>query len=145
MSLQESAKKQVEEILDNNMELYAEAFIIPEIRAVSRAANLPDGFINGIQFRKTGKNTGEIINTWGDDKKPLAKWFNDGTPDHDIWSLGEWALHWKGFLGQDIYASTKKKPVHVRGLPNSSAMQIGIALGAKRIKQQVPREVEAEL
>ena len=89
-----SGVNQVNQILDENMIFLINSIMIPEIRAVAMASNVPDGFVTGIKFIKTGDNEGEIINTWGTKELPLAKWFNYGTRDHG--SLGNWPLHWKG-------------------------------------------------
>lgn len=139
------AQQIVDELLSNNMAFYVNQYIIPEIKSVALAANLPDKFIAGIKFRQVGEMQGEVINTWGSKDQPLAKWFNDGTPDHDIWSKGPWPLHWQSLLGGEVFVSTKNKPVRVRGLPFTNAMGIGIQLGIKRIIAEVPRDVEDKI
>lgn len=136
--VEQEAVDQVDEILDTNMEFIMNTYFIPEVKAAARAANLPGGFIDGIAFRKTDKNQGDVVNTWGSDEKPLALWFNYGTKDHG--SLGDYPLHWVDKVtGEDIYA------MYVRGVPRTEAMEIGMALGKKRLIQEVPRFVEARL
>lgn len=130
--------KEVNQILDENMSFLINSYMIPELRAVAMSANLPDGFVLGIKFVKTGTNEGEIINTWGTEEVPLALWFNYGTKDHG--ALGNWPLHWKSkTTGKDIYA------MYVRGVPKTLAMNIGMELGEKALKQEVPRFVEGQL
>jgi len=134
----DSGVERVNQILDENMESIMNNIMIPEIRAVAMSSNVPDGFVTGIKFIKTGTNEGEIINTWGTKDLPLAKWFNYGTRDHG--SKGNWPLHWKDkSTGKDIYA------MFVRGVPKTLVMEIGIELGKKKLKQQVPTIVEAYL
>jgi len=128
----------VESTLDDNMVHLMNLYYIPEIKSVARAANLPQGFVDGIKFVKTGSNKGKIINTWGDNKKPLAKWFNYGTKDHG--PLGDKPMHWKSKkTGEDIYA------MFVRGVPRTLAMEKGMELGNKRLKQEAPKFIEAKL
>lgn len=128
----------VNRILDENMSFLVNSYLIPELRAVAMSSNLPDGFVIGIKFVKTGDNEGKIINTWGTEDLPLALWFNYGTKDHG--SLGNWALHWKDkTTGKDIYA------MYVRGVPKTLAMEIGMEIGEKRLKSEVPRFIERQL
>lgn len=133
----EEQEQLVNQMLDNNMEFLVNTYLIPEIRAVAMSSNVPDGFVAGIKFVKTGQNQGEIINTWGTKELPLALWFNYGTRDHG--SKGDWPLHWKGKDGKDIYA------MWVRGVPKTLAMEIGIDLGKQRLKDNVPRFIEDNL
>jgi len=132
-----SGVNQVNQILDENMIFLINSIMIPEIRAVAMASNVPDGFVTGIKFIKTGDNEGEIINTWGTKELPLAKWFNYGTRDHG--SLGNWPLHWKGKGGEDIYA------MYVRGVPKTLVMETGIQIGTQKLREQVPTFVETYL
>lgn len=137
--VQAQLEEQVEEvnrILDKNMSMLMDRYMIPEVKGAARAANVPKKFVDGISFRKTGDNEGDVINSWGDEEKPLALWFNHGTIDHG--SLGNWPLHWKSkSTGKDIYAN------FVRGVPRTNAMEIGIELGMIRLKSEVPRFVES--
>lgn len=138
IQVEQEAKEKVNELLNANMQLIMDSIFIPEMKAASFAANLPKPFADGIKFKKTGDNEGNIVNTWGNEEKPLAFWFNYGTRDHG--ALGPWALHWKDKVtGEDIYA------MYVRGVPRTEAMEIGIELGKKRLKREVPRFVEARL
>ena len=131
------AQNIVDNVLDENMVFLMNSYMIPEVVSAAHAANLPESFVAGIKFVKTGNNEGDIINTWGSKKKPLALWFNYGTKDHG--ALGNWTLRWKGMAGTEIHAK------YVRGLPKTLAMEIGIELGQKRLKQEVPNFVEARL
>ena len=136
--IESTAKEEVETILSDNMETMMDTYVIPEMKRVAFAANLPKSFADNIKFIKTDENKGKIVNTWGSDEKPLALWFNYGTKDHG--SLGTWALHWVDKVtGEDIYA------MWVRGLPRTLAMEIGWELGKKRLKQEGPIFVEERL
>lgn len=129
---------EVNRILDENMSFLVNSYMIPELRAVAMSSNLPDGFVIGIKFVKTGDNEGKIINTWGREDLPLALWFNYGTKDHG--ALGNWPLHWiDKDTGEDIYA------MYVRGVPKTLAMEIGMEIGEKRLREEVPRFVERQL
>jgi len=74
-----NAKNNVNTFLDEKMEDYYNRYVIPEIKAIGRAANAPAAFIESFKFVKTGRGRGKIINTLGSKEKPLAKWFNYGT------------------------------------------------------------------
>ncbi len=128
----------VDSLLNEHMVELMNTWLIPEVKSAALAANVPQGFVDGIHFVKTGDNEGKIINTWGTEELPLALWFNYGTKDHG--SLGNWPLHWKSkTTGKDIYA------MYVRGIQRTDAMQIGIELGIKRLKVEVPKWVEVRL
>lgn len=115
--LQEYINLHLEELVIEN--------IIPEIVLISKAINLPQGFIDGIGYEQTGKNRIKVVNRWGTSQKPLAKWFNYGTRDHG--PVFKKALHWIDKLtGKDIFARW------VHGIPKTNAMEIGIELGKKR-------------
>jgi len=134
----QEAKKIIDQMLDQNLETLMNKYMIPEVKSAARAANVPKGFVDNIKFIRTGDNEGEIINTWGSEELPLALWFNYGTVDHG--SLGPWPLHWKSkSTGKDIYAQ------FVRGVPKTLAMEIGIELGTKRLKLEIPKYVEDRL
>lgn len=136
--LENTAKRSVDLLLDENMTFLVNTYMIPEIQSVAKAANVPKGFVDGIKFVKTDTNKGNIINTWGSEELPLALWFNYGTKDHG--SLGDWPLHWKDkTTGKDIYA------MYVRGVPKTLAMEIGIQMGEKKLKQEIPRYIEERL
>ena len=77
-------KEKINNILDAYMQQLFDEYIVTEIRVISAAGNLPKHFIDGVKFIKTGKNEGEVVNTWGSKEKPLAKWFNYGTITHWI-------------------------------------------------------------
>lgn len=131
------AENTVNQILDDNMQFLMDTYMIPEVKRAAQAANIPQPFVDGIKFTKTGSNEGDIINTWGTTEKPLALWFNYGTRDHG--PLGNWELRWKGKSGKEIHAK------FVRGVPKTLAMEIGIELGTKRLILEVPRFVEERL
>ncbi len=131
--------------LDSNMEAWYDEFIVEEIKRIATAMNLPQKFVDGVAFVKTGKNEGKVINTWGTQEKPLAKWFNDGTTNYDISSTGDWPLHWVSASGDDVYVSTKNKPVHHPGFPKTQAMEIGIQIGQKELQERARQETNSYL
>jgi len=138
MSQEDEATDIVNQILDTNMEFYMDKYMIPEVKRAAQAANVPEGFVNGIGFVRTGDNEGDVINTWGTEDLPLAKWFNYGTKDHG--SKGNWPLRWRSKkTGVEIFAR------FVRGVPKTLAMEIGIELGMEKLQQEVPKIVEAQL
>ncbi len=141
----EKAEESTNQYLDENMTMLVNTYVIPEMKAIARAVNVPEGFVNGIKFIKTGQNTGKIINTWGTNEVPLAKFFNYGTKEHDIWSHGPWPLHPKNKkTGEEWYISTKNKPVHVKGIRKTLAMELGLEQGIKKLKQSVKRREQIE-
>lgn len=130
--------KEVNNLLDDNMEFLVNEYVIPECRAVAMSSNVPDDFVIGIKFVKTGYLEGEIINTWGTKELPLALWFNYGTRDHG--SKGDYPLHWKDKeTGDDIYA------MWVRGVPKTLVMETGIEIGTERLKAAVPKFIEEKI
>ena len=137
----QNVKPQTEQYLDDNMQSLYEQHVIPEVKAIATAMNLPQKFVDGIKFVKTGKNEGKVINTWGTANKPFAKWFNYGTRDYDISSSGDWPLHWTTALGQEVYVSTKNKPVHHPGFQKTLAMEIGIEQGMKELKTNTQKDM----
>lgn len=131
--------------------------IIAEIKAIAMAANIPQKFIDGVKFRKTEPNKGQVINTWGTDEKPLAIYFNYGT-----------SLHWTesttpgkplafpntgGSHGRAIYfqgAKSKGDTMfsmghYVSGVPRTEAMEIGFNIGKKRLAIEAGKIVQKEL
>ena len=104
--------------------------IILEIKLISKAMNLPDGFIAGINYEMISSTRIKVINTWGSREKPLAKWFNYGTRDHG--PVFKEALHWKDPLtGKDVFAK------FVHGIERTLAMETGIELGKYRFLQKL--------
>lgn len=134
----DEAEEIVNAILDTNMEFYMAEYMVPEVKKAAQAANVPEGFVLGIEFERTGDNEGEVINTWGTEDLPLALWFNYGTRDHG--SKGNWPLRWRSKkTGVEIFAR------YVRGVPKTLAMEIGMELGMEKLKREVPKLVEAQL
>jgi len=153
----EELKKEINKILDDFMEPLVNATIIDEIKSVAQAANLPQSFIDGVKFRKTGENIGEVINVWGTVDKPLAKWFNYGTTQHWIepkdpegvlafpasQGRNASAIFFKGeSKGKDTLFS---KGHYVSGVPRTEAMEIGYNVGKKRLAVEAGKIIEKEL
>ena len=116
---------EVQKYVNEHMEEIAKDHIIPEIKNMASAMNIPQGFSDGLEIIKSSKNSIKIINTWGSAEKPLAKWFNYGTKDHGPVTAN--SLHWKDKkTGKDIFAK------FVHGIPKTLAMEKGIELGKKR-------------
>ncbi len=132
----QNIEPQTQEYLDDNMQSLYEQHVIPEMKSVAMAMNLPRKFIDGIKFVKTGKNEGKIINTWGTPNKPLARWFNYGTKAHFIAPIGALSLHWITKEGRDAYS----KGHMVSGLQKTNAMEIGLERGMKELKTNTRKD-----
>jgi len=149
-------EEKLNKILDDFMEPLMKFTIVEEIKNLAKASNLPQAFVDGVKFRRTAPNEGEIINTWGTKEKPLAKWFNDGTKAHWIAPVKKKALHWLAKIGGFAKAiffqgGTKtgsnlfSKGHYVSGIPKTEVMQRGFAIGKKRLVIEAGKIVESEL
>lgn len=150
-------KKQIDKILDDFMIPLMNETIVSQIKILAQAANLPQGFVNGVKFRRTAPNKGEIINTWGTEKKPLAIWFNYGTIQHWIEPLDpDGVLAWEGRSGRNasaIYFQGESKEGdmmfskghYVSGIPRTEVMERGFELGKKILAEEAGRIVKQEL
>ena len=152
----EDARKEIDEILDAFMEPLMKNTIVAEIKALSYAANMPQSFIDGVKFRKTEKNRGEVINTWGTEDKPLAIWFNEGTIQHWIEPVEAKALAWSSTQGRNPSAIFFKgeskegdmlfsKGHYVAGVPKTEVMQRGYEAGKKRLAVEAGNIVRNQL
>lgn len=124
-----------QEYLEQNLDSLMERYVIPEIRSIALAMNMPQGFADGVGYVKINRNTISIVNRWGTKQKPLALWFNNGTRDHGP----KYAkfLHWVDKkTGQHIYAKW------VRGVPKTHAMQKGILFGMSKLKSHISTEIK---
>lgn len=153
----EDLRNQINEILDANMENLFNDYVVDEIRIIAAAANMPRHFIDGVKFVKTGKNQGEIVNTWGTRDKPLAKWFNYGTSQHWIEPLepdgvlafpasggrNASAIFFQG--GQQEGDTMFSKGHYVSGVPRTEVMEIGYKVGSKRLSVEAGKVVDKEL
>ena len=160
----EAVEKNTNKYLNSNMRKLFNSIVIPEMKSIATAMNLPKDFVDGIKFRKTGENTGEVVNTWGGTYNssgqfaaPLALWFNYGTARHWIqpktpggtlsWIAGGGnnanAIYFQGGAkeGQRMYS----KGHYVSGLPRTEAMETGLARGMKLLKEKIDREAEGDL
>lgn len=155
----EEIKIEINKILDDFMVPLVEMTIVAEIKRISFAANIPKGFIDGVKFRKTRPNHGQVINTWGTEKKPLAKWFNYGTVMHWIEPKEEGGvLAWPSGGGGGKHASaiffqgeSKKgdmmfsKGHYISGIVTTHAMEIGFNIGKKQLILEAGKIVQKEL
>lgn len=124
-----------QEYLEQNLDSLMERYVIPEIRSIALAMNMPQGFADGVGYVKINRNTISIVNRWGTKQKPLALWFNNGTRDHGP----KYAkfLHWiDKKTGQHIYAK------FVRGIPATHAMEKGIEIGMNKLKNSISTEIK---
>ena len=145
----EEVRKEIDEILDDFMEPLVNFTIIAEIKAIAQAANIPQGFIDGVKFVKTGKNKGDVINTWGTNEKPLAIWFNYGTTQHWIEPKAGGVLVWEGksgshataiyFQGEKNAGTVFSKGHYVSGVPRTEAMERGYNIGKKNLQKRLQR------
>lgn len=130
---------------------------------ISRAANLPEKFVNGFKFVKTGRNRGKIINTWGTKDKPLAKWFNYGTKEK-IWIApttpgGTLAFPSTGPSGgknpSGIFFKSASVPKagstifskghYITGQPKTEAMERGVESSKKTLIVIATKDVEGKV
>jgi hypothetical protein len=135
--------------LINNLDSIMVEFVVFETINSAKASNLPNEFVAGIGWKRTGELSGKIINTWGSSDKPLAKWFEDGTPDHWIEPLSpDGVLVWEASFGKNASAIffmgdqeqgqlLYSKGHYVSGLDKTEAMARGIATGFKRAKTAI--------
>lgn len=154
-SQREEIKIEINRILDDFMEPLINFTIIAEIKAIAAAANIPQSFIDGVKFRKTGPNKGQVINTWGTTDKPLAKWFNYGTTMHWIAPVNKKALAWGGksgshataifFQGGEPEGTKFSKGHYVSGVPRTEAMERGFNIGKKRLALEAGKIIQKEL
>jgi len=152
----EEVRKEIDKILNDFMEPLMNATIVAEIKAIADAANMPQGFKDGVKFVRTDNNKGQIINTWGTDEKPLARYFNYGTTMHWIEPVTAKALAFPGTSGRNataIYFQGEKTPAgtmfskghYVSGVPRTEAMEIGFRTGKKRLAEEAAKIVKKEL
>lgn len=156
-SQREDIRKEIDVVLDAFMEPLVVETIIAEIKALSYAANMPQSFIDGVKFRKTEANKGVVINTWGTEEKPLAKWFNYGTTTHWIQPKDpEGVLAWTAttgrhasaifFMGESKAGDTLfSKGHYVSGVPKTEVMEKGFQIGKKRLVAEAGKIVRDEL
>jgi len=153
----EDIRKEIDVVLDDFMEPLVDSTIIAEIKALGYAANMPQSFIDGVKFRKTEANKGVVINTWGTEEKPLAKWFNYGTTTHWIQPKDpEGVLAWTAttgshataifFMGESKQGDTLfSKGHYVSGVPRTEVMERGFQIGKKRLVVEAGKIVRDEL
>jgi hypothetical protein len=153
----ENLKKEIDEILDDFMEPLVNATIIEEIRVIADAANVPKSFAEHVKFIKTGPNIGKIINTWGTEDNPLARYFNYGTSTHWIEPLtADGVLAWEATEGRNpsaIYFQGQSeegdvlfsKGHYVAGVPRTEVMERGFNIGKKRLVVEAGKLVQKEL
>jgi len=152
----ESIRKSIDEILDDFMEPLVKQTIIQEIKAIGAAANVPQGFIDGVKFIKTGSNKGQIINTWGTEEKPLARYFNYGTVQHWIEPVNKKALAFPATSGRNanaIYFQGEANPQgtkfskghYVSGVPRTEVMERGFQSGKVLLAEAAGKIIQQEL
>ncbi len=151
----ENLEPQAHEYLTENLDSIMENFVVFEAKASARASNLPKEFTNGISWKRTSETSGKIVNSWGSQEKPLAKWFEEGTPDHWIEPLTpDGVLAFPATFGKNataIYymgnaekgATLFSKGHFVSGLEKTEAMARGIKLGWKKAKTAILKNSKA--
>lgn len=153
----EDVRQEIDKVLDDFMEPLVDSTIIAEIKSLGYAANMPQSFIDGVKFRKTEANKGVVINTWGTEEKPLAKWFNYGTTTHWIEpKKAGGVLAWSAtpgghataifFMGESKEGDTLfSKGHYVSGVPRTEVMERGFQIGKKRLVVEAGKIVKGEL
>jgi len=151
----EQLEPETQDYLIENLDSIMENFVVYEAVSSAKASNLPKEFINGIEWKRTGPTAGKIINTWGSTEKPLAKWFEEGTPDHWIEPLNpDGVLVFEATFGRNATAIffmgneeegklLYSKGHFVSGLEKTDAMARGIALGWKKAKTAILKNSKA--
>ncbi len=141
--------------LIENLDRLMNENVVFETKAISQAMNLPKEFVDGIAWVRTGELSGKIVNRWGNAEKPLAKWFNNGTPDHWIEPLTEGGVlafpatfgrHGSAifFMGnQEEGKMIYSKGHFVSGLDKTEAMETGIDIGMNRLKTTTLKDVRS--
>lgn len=153
----ENLEPVIKQYLIENLDDIMEDFVVFEAKASAQASNLPNEFTDGIAWERTGELTGKIINTWGSKEKPLAKWFEEGTPDHWIEPLSEGGVlafpatfgkHATAifFMGDQKEGEIKfSKGHYVSGLEKTEAMERGITRGLKRAQSAILKNSKSEV
>jgi len=150
----EQVKLEINKILDDFMEPLINFTIVAEIKAIAAAANIPKSFADGVKFIRTAPNKGKIINTWGSDEVPLARYFNYGTTKHWIAPVNKKALAFSGggthataifFQGGENTNTKFSKGHYVSGVPRTEAMEIGFKIGKKRLAEEASKIIQKEL
>jgi len=59
----------------------------------------------------------------GDTSYDMARVREEGTGPYDIFSKGDWPLHWQDSSGEEVYVSTKNKPVKHPGIEGSQIIE----------------------
>lgn len=134
----QSLESETNNYLEDNLESAVREIVIPEIASLAIAANIPPGFIAGLDVVTVGRRLVKVINKWGSEEKPLAKWFNNGTRDHGPKTAI--SLSWiDKTTGKRIFA----KWVH--GIPKTNVMEKGIELGMPKVLEKLSQEGKVEV
>lgn len=153
----ENLEPTTREYLVENLDQLANDNLVFEVVAVAKAMNLPVEFIHGIAWVRTGDLSGKIVNTWGTAEKPLAEWFNDGTPDHWLEPLTpDGVIVFEASFGRNapaiFFAGNVEegsllfsKGHMVSGLDKTEAMERGIEAGWNRFKAQVIKNTKQDV
>ena len=153
-----SLEDKTREYLIENLDQLMNEHVVFEIISAAHASNLPIEFIDGIGWQRTGDLSGRIVNTWGTQEKPLAKWFNGGTRDHWIAPLKPGGvLAWTATFGRNarpaIFFMGEAKPGdtlfskghYVKGVPKTEAMERGIERGMVRLQEAILKNSKTEV
>lgn len=126
--------------------------VVAEMVLASHAANLPQGFADGIRLERVSGTRYVITNVWERDGVPLAKFFEHGTRDHWVEPRDpDGVLAWESAGPESgrkkaIYSkradSAKGKAVfsrghYVSGIPATNAMHNGFRLGIERLRGEL--------
>lgn len=129
--------------------------VLQEITLAAHAAHMPQGFIDGITFRRISDTEFEIENAWSKDDEyghhPLAVYHEFGTDDHWVAPVKASALAWQSAGPQSgrpraIYSKRHdnkrgdtlfSKGHYVSGLPPLEPMTRGFKIGMERMRTEV--------
>ncbi len=140
----EELRIKIDKMLDDFMEPLMNSTIVAEIKRLADGANLPKAFSDGVKFKRTGPNQGEIINTWGTNEKPLAAWFNYGTNQHWIEPFDpDGALVFPDTSGRNSgQGEAFSKGHYVAGIPRTEVMESGFQIGKKLLAIEASKIVQ---
>ena len=131
----------------NDFESAVRDIILAEMVGAANAANMPQGFADGIKMEKKSDDEFEIYNDWGYDGRPLAAYFEYGTKDHWVEPRkpgGVLAWKGRGTHAKSIYykgsgkGNSKgfffSKGHYVSGIRSYMAMNNGFETGMRRMR-----------
>jgi len=126
------ARQQLPTFQTNTLFKVTEEILLPKIHTKMSQANygqeiisatiIKDVIVEKEKFTIVIKS--EVLS--GDTSFDIVRSHEEGTRPHDIWSKGPWPLHWQDESGEDVYVSTKNKPVKHPGTAGAKIIETTI-------------------